>query len=72
MSAVPQLASSDADPQETREWLEAFAGRPCSNEGPERAHVTFLSSLSEAGSSAPAFSLPYSAQYPLYQYHCGS
>ena len=37
MSAAPQLASTDADPQETREWLDALQA-VIAAEGPERAH----------------------------------
>jgi pyruvate dehydrogenase E1 component len=58
MSAVPQLASSDADPQETREWLEALQA-VIAQEGPERAHY-LLEQLIAMGHQT-GINMPYSA-----------
>ncbi len=58
MSAVPQLASSDADPQETREWLEALQA-VIAQEGPERAH--FLLEQLIAMGHQTGINIPYSA-----------
>jgi pyruvate dehydrogenase E1 component len=58
MSAAPQLASSDADPQETREWLEALQA-VIAQEGPERAHF-LLEQLIALGHQT-GINMPYSA-----------
>jgi len=58
MSAVPQLASSDADPQETREWLDALQA-VIAEEGPERAH--FLLEQLIAMGHQTGINIPYSA-----------
>jgi pyruvate dehydrogenase E1 component len=58
MSAAPQLASSDADPQETREWLEALQAI-IAHEGPERAHF-ILEQLIALGHQT-GINMPYSA-----------
>ena len=53
-----QLASSDADPQETREWLEALQAI-IAHEGPERAHF-ILEQLIALGHQT-GINMPYSA-----------
>ena len=58
MSAAPQPASSDADPQETREWLDALEA-VIAHEGPERAHF-LLEQLIALGHQT-GINLPYSA-----------
>ncbi|MCK9381234.1 MAG: pyruvate dehydrogenase (acetyl-transferring), homodimeric type [Sulfuritalea sp.] len=58
MSAAPQLASSDADPQETREWLDALQA-VIAQEGPERAHF-LLEQLIALGHHT-GINMPYSA-----------
>jgi pyruvate dehydrogenase complex dehydrogenase (E1) component len=58
MSAAPQLASSDADPQETREWLEGMQA-VIAQEGPERAH--FLLEQLIAMGHQTGINMPYSA-----------
>ena len=56
--SAPQLASSDADPQETREWLEALQA-VIAQEGPERAHF-LLEQLIALGHQT-GINMPYSA-----------
>jgi pyruvate dehydrogenase E1 component len=56
--SAPQLASSDADPQETREWLEALQA-VIAQEGPERAH--FLLEQLIAMGHQTGINMPYSA-----------
>ncbi|MDZ4255116.1 MAG: pyruvate dehydrogenase (acetyl-transferring), homodimeric type [Sulfuritalea sp.] len=56
--AAPQLASSDADPQETREWLDALEA-VIAQEGPERAHF-LLEQLIALGHQT-GINMPYSA-----------
>jgi pyruvate dehydrogenase E1 component len=56
--SVPQLAASDADPQETREWLEALQA-VIAQEGPERAHF-LLEQLIALGHQT-GINMPYSA-----------
>ena len=58
MSVVPQTASSDADPQETREWLEALQA-VIAQEGPGRAHF-LLEQLIALGHQT-GINMPYSA-----------
>jgi len=58
MSAAPQLAPSDADPQETREWLDALEA-VIAREGPERAHF-LLEQLIALGHQT-GINMPYSA-----------
>ncbi len=58
MSAAPQLASSDADPQETREWLDALQA-VIAHEGPGRAHF-LLEQLIALGHQT-GINMPYSA-----------
>ncbi len=58
MSAAPQLAPSDADPQETSEWLEALQA-VIAHEGPERAHF-LLEQLIALGHET-GINMPYSA-----------
>ncbi|MBI5897649.1 MAG: pyruvate dehydrogenase (acetyl-transferring), homodimeric type [Rhodocyclales bacterium] len=58
MSAAPQMASSDADPQETREWLDALQA-VIAQEGPERAH--FLLEQLIAMGHQTGINIPYSA-----------
>ena len=58
MSAAPQPASSDADPQETREWLDALEA-VIAHEGPERAHF-LLEQLIALGHQT-GINMPYSA-----------
>jgi pyruvate dehydrogenase E1 component len=58
MSAAPQLAPSDADPQETSEWLEALQA-VIAHEGPERAHY-LLEQLIALGHET-GINMPYSA-----------
>jgi len=56
--SAPQLASSDADPQETREWLEALEA-VIAREGPGRAHF-LLEQLIALGHQT-GINMPYSA-----------
>jgi pyruvate dehydrogenase E1 component len=56
--SAPQLASSDADPQETREWLDALEA-VIAQEGPERAHF-LLEQLIALGHQT-GINMPYSA-----------
>ena len=56
--AAPQLVSSDADPQETREWIEALEA-VIAHEGPERAHF-LLEQLIALGHQT-GINMPYSA-----------
>jgi pyruvate dehydrogenase E1 component len=56
--SVPQLAASDADPQETREWIEALEA-VIAQEGPERAHF-LLEQLIALGHQT-GINMPYSA-----------
>jgi pyruvate dehydrogenase complex dehydrogenase (E1) component len=56
--SAPQLASSDADPQETREWLEALQA-VIVQEGPGRAHF-LLEQLIALGHQT-GINMPYSA-----------
>ena len=56
--SAPQLASSDADPQETREWLEALEA-VIAQEGPGRAHF-LLEQLIALGHQT-GINMPYSA-----------
>ena len=56
--AAPQLASSDADPQETREWLDALEA-VIAHEGPGRAHF-LLEQLIALGHQT-GINMPYSA-----------
>ncbi len=56
--AAPQIASSDADPQETREWLEALEA-VIAQEGPGRAHF-LLEQLIALGHQT-GINMPYSA-----------
>ena len=56
--SAPQLASFDADPQETREWLEALQG-VIAQVGPERAHF-LLEQLIALGHQT-GINMPYSA-----------
>ena len=56
--AAPQIASSDADPQETREWLEALEA-VIAQEGPGRAHF-LLEQLIALGHHT-GINMPYSA-----------
>ncbi len=56
--AAPQIASSDADPQETREWLDALEA-VIAQEGPERAHF-LLEQLIALGHQT-GINMPYSA-----------
>ncbi len=58
MSTAPQLAPSDADPQETGEWLEALQA-VIAREGPERAHF-LLEQLIALGHQT-GINMPYSA-----------
>ena len=58
MSAAPLSAPSDADPQETREWLDALEA-VIAHEGPERAHF-LLEQLIALGHQT-GINLPYSA-----------
>ena len=58
MSAAPQLAPSDADPQETSEWLEALQA-VIAHEGPARAHF-LLEQLIALGHET-GINMPYSA-----------
>jgi len=58
MATAPQLAPSDADPQETREWLEALEA-VIAREGPERAHF-LLEQLIALGHQT-GINMPYSA-----------
>src|SRR6516225_7932470 len=59
MAALPNvLLQSDADAQETQEWLEALTA-VVANEGPERAHY-LIERLIEAAKEAGA-DIPYSA-----------
>ncbi|TRZ97993.1 MAG: pyruvate dehydrogenase (acetyl-transferring), homodimeric type [Rhodocyclaceae bacterium] len=58
MSVVPQLASPDADPQETREWLDALQA-VIAHEGPGRAHF-LLEQLIALGHQT-GINMPYSA-----------
>jgi pyruvate dehydrogenase E1 component len=58
MSAMPLAAPSDADPQETREWLDALQA-VIAEEGPERAH--FLLEQLIALSHQAGINMPYSA-----------
>jgi pyruvate dehydrogenase E1 component len=58
MSAMPLAAPSDADPQETREWLEALQAI-IAHEGPERAHF-ILEQLIALGHQT-GINMPYSA-----------
>jgi pyruvate dehydrogenase E1 component len=58
MSAAPQLAPSDADPQETSEWLEALQA-VIAHEGPERAHF-LLEQLIALGHET-GINMPYNA-----------
>jgi pyruvate dehydrogenase E1 component len=58
MSAAPQLAPPDADPQETREWLDALEA-VIAHEGPERAHF-LLEQLIALGHQT-GINMPYSA-----------
>ena len=56
--AAPQIASSDADPQETREWLDALEA-VIAQEGPGRAHF-LLEQLIALGHHT-GINMPYSA-----------
>jgi pyruvate dehydrogenase E1 component len=56
--SAPQLASSDVDPQETREWLEALQA-VIAQEGPGRAHF-LLEQLIALGHQT-GINMPYSA-----------
>jgi pyruvate dehydrogenase E1 component len=56
--SAPQLASADADPQETREWLDALEA-VIAQEGPERAHF-LLEQLIALGHQT-GINMPYSA-----------
>ena len=56
--SAPQLASSDADPQETREWLDALEA-VIAQEGPGRAHF-LLEQLIALGHQT-GINMPYSA-----------
>ena len=56
--SAPQIASSDADPQETREWLEALQA-VIAQEGPGRAHF-LLEQLIALGHQT-GINMPYSA-----------
>ena len=58
VSAAPQAAPADADPQETREWLEALQA-VIAHEGPERAHF-LLEQLIALGHQT-GINMPYSA-----------
>ena len=58
MSAAPQPASSDADPQETREWLDALEA-VIAHEGAGRAHF-LLEQLIALGRQT-GINMPYSA-----------
>jgi pyruvate dehydrogenase E1 component len=61
MSALPvdlPLVDIDADPQETREWIEALEG-VIDREGPQRAHQLIESQIEVAHRSG--INLPYSA-----------
>ena len=58
MSAAPLSAPSDADPLETREWLDALEA-VIAHEGPERAHF-LLEQLIALGHQT-GINLPYSA-----------
>ena len=58
MSAAPLSAPSDADPQETREWLDALEA-VIAHEGPERAHF-LLEQLIALGHQT-GINMPYSA-----------
>jgi pyruvate dehydrogenase E1 component len=58
MSAAPQLVPPDADPQETREWLDALEA-VIAHEGPERAHF-LLEQLIALGHQT-GINMPYSA-----------
>jgi pyruvate dehydrogenase E1 component len=58
MSVAPPPASSDADPQETREWLDALEA-VIAHEGPERAHF-LLEQLIALGHQT-GINMPYSA-----------
>ena len=56
--SAPQIASPDADPQETREWLDALEA-VIAQEGPERAHF-LLEQLIALGHQT-GINMPYSA-----------
>ena len=56
--AAPQLAPSDVDPQETREWLDALQA-VIAHEGPARAHF-LLEQLIALGHQT-GINMPYSA-----------
>ena len=58
MSVAPLSAPSDADPQETREWLDALEA-VIAHEGPERAHF-LLEQLIALGHQT-GINMPYSA-----------
>ncbi len=58
MSAVPEFPSSDADPQETREWLDALEAL-IATEGRERAHFLLESLLDRARQDG--VDMPFSA-----------
>ncbi|WP_319240970.1 pyruvate dehydrogenase (acetyl-transferring), homodimeric type [uncultured Propionivibrio sp.] len=55
---IPAVADTDADPQETREWLDALAA-VLENEGPERAHFLIEQMIGQAREKG--IDLPYSA-----------
>ena len=56
---------TDADPQETREWLDALHG-VLANEGPDRAHY-LIEQLIDAARQRGAY-LPFSANTALHQH----
>ena len=58
MSTAPEFASADADPQETREWLDALEA-VIAKEGPARAHF-LLQELIALGHQT-GINMPYSA-----------
>ncbi len=58
IALAPQLAGADADPQETREWLDALEA-VITREGPARAH--FLLEQLIALSHQAGINMPYSA-----------
>ncbi|SDI66835.1 pyruvate dehydrogenase (acetyl-transferring), homodimeric type [Propionivibrio dicarboxylicus] len=57
-NTIPAVADTDADPQETREWLDALAA-VLENEGPERAHFLIEQMIGQAREKG--IDLPYSA-----------
>ena len=57
-SAVPAANPADADPQETREWVDALQG-VITQEGPQRAHFLIETLIGQAREDG--IDIPYSA-----------